>query len=125
MFRLQLFFYSGCFCVGLAAILLNGCTEPISLSQSRFEKIADAYCECTEQLVLLNKQADTVDRARLGEYFQKMQAEYNNTKDCTASIIGQFGHLKPAELDTLDLLLKNRCPELADKREQLQELLGE
>lgn len=125
MFHLRLSLYSGFFWVGLAAILLTRCVEPALGSQNRFEKIADAYCECTEQLALLNKQADTADRARLGEYFQKMQAEYNSTKDCTATIIGQYGHLKSAELDTLNMLLKTRCPELADKREQLQELLGD
>jgi hypothetical protein len=121
VFRL-FFLFLGVECVTL---MYCGCTEPAATSHSRFEKIADAYCECTALLAVINKQADTADRAQMGEYFKKMQNEYYRTKDCTATIIGQFGHLNAAELDTVNLLLKTRCPELADKREQLQELLGE
>ena len=109
---------------GLAMAFL-GCIEPAGKPQSRFEKIADGYCECTALLAVINKQADTAARSRMGEYFKKMQEEYYRAKDCTATIIGQFGHLSAAELDTVNMLLKTRCPELADKREQLQELLGE
>jgi len=122
---MRLALYSCIFCGCLATIVLSGCLEPPPIPQGRFEKIADAYCECTALLAVINKQADTADRAQMGEYFKKMQNEYYRTKDCTATIIGQFGHLNAAELDTVNLLLKTRCPELADKREQLQELLGE
>jgi hypothetical protein len=106
---------------------LCGCDLPTAApeQQGRFDKITTAYCECTVQLVVLNQQADTADRTQLGHYFKKMQDEYLKVKDCTATIIGQFGHLNVAELDTVNMLLKTRCPELADKREQLQELLGE
>jgi len=118
-------FYPYLFSAILAVSFFQNCSEPSPIPQGRFEKIADAYCECTALLVVINKQADTADRARMGEYFKKMQDEYYRTKDCTATIIGQYGHLNTAELDTVNLLLKTRCPELADKREQLQELLGE
>lgn len=109
----------------LAATFFLACFDPAPVPQGRFEKIADAYCECTALLAVMNKQADTADRTRIGEYFKKMQEEYYRAKDCTATIIGLYGHLNTAELDTVNLLLKTRCPELADKREQLQELLGE
>lgn len=112
----------------LSAVLVAACDSTIggaATEQSRFEKIASGYCECTAQLARLNLQADTAARGQMGVYFKKMQAEYLKVKDCAATIIGQFGHLKAAELDTLNTLLKTRCPALADKREQLQELLGE
>ncbi|MBK9336483.1 MAG: hypothetical protein IPM98_07790 [Lewinellaceae bacterium] len=113
------------FFFGVALLALFCCDLPALAPQSRFEKIATGYCECTARLAVINKQADTADRAQLGAYFQKMQTEFYKAKDCTATIIGQFGHLKPAELDTVNMILKTKCPDLADKREQLQELLGE
>lgn len=112
----------------LSAVLVAACDSTVggtATEQGRFEKIASGYCECTAQLARLNQQADTAARDQMGVYFKKMQAEYLKVKDCMASIIGQFGHLKAPELDTVNTLLKTRCPELADKREQLQELLGE
>ena len=112
--------------VSAAFVLLacNACVDS-KAPKSRFEKISTAYCECTAQLAVLNQQAQTADPAQLNDYFQKMEAEFKKTKECAATIIGQFGHLKAAELDSVNLLLKAQCPDLADKREQLQELLGE
>jgi hypothetical protein len=113
------------FFAGMAVLVLSGCNGATDAAQNRFETIASAYCECTAQLVVINKEADAADRDHLGAYFQKMQTEYYKVKDCTATIIGQFGHLNPAELDSVNMFLKTKCPDLADKREQLQELLGE
>ncbi|MEZ4941458.1 MAG: hypothetical protein R3D58_11330 [Saprospiraceae bacterium] len=93
--------------------------------KGRFEKIATAYCECTAKLATLNREAQSANPGQLNSFFQKMQDEYSKAKECTATIIGQFGHLKGAELDSVNVLLKTQCPDLADKREQLQELLGE
>lgn len=93
--------------------------------KGRYEKIASAYCECTAQLATLNRKAQSANPDQLNGFFQKMQDEYSKAKECTATIIGQFGHLNGAELDSVNVLLKTQCPDLADKREQLQELLGE
>lgn len=111
----------------LFAAALGSCTACVEhpAPKSRFEKISTAYCECTAQLAELNQKAQSADPAQLNAYFQKMQTAFGKAKECTATIIGQFGHLNPAELDSVNLLLKIQCPALADKREQLQELLGE
>lgn len=106
----------------IAALVWSSCeTTP----EDRYQKLATAYCECTAQLAALNRQADTAAPARLPVYFQKMQAEYDKARECAATIIAEYGHLKPAELDSLDIALSARCPALAGKRDLLQELLGE
>ncbi|MCB0531750.1 MAG: hypothetical protein H6574_24515 [Lewinellaceae bacterium] len=92
--------------------------------KGRYEKIATAYCECTAQLAALNREAQAAGPGKLNSFFKKMESEYSKAKECTATVIGQFGHLNGAELDSVNILLKTQCPDLADKREQLQELLG-
>ncbi|MBL7775566.1 MAG: hypothetical protein JNK89_06155 [Saprospiraceae bacterium] len=104
--------------------LFAGCAEPAA-PKNRFEKISTAYCECTAQLAALNREAQKAGPGQINNYFQKMQDAYGKAKECAATIIGQYGHLTAAELDSVNLLLHTQCPDLADKREQLQELLGE
>ena len=96
-----------------------------STSESRYQKLATAYCECTVQLAALNQQADTANPARLSAYFQQMQVEYDKARECATTIVAEFGHLKTAELDSLNNALIIRCPAVANKRDLLQELLGE
>ncbi len=121
---MQAIIYCFRYCAGVVILILVGC-QWIAPAQNRYERIATAYCECTAQLAAINRQADTANPARLTEYFEKMQQEYNKTKECMATVVGQFGHLKPAELDTVNQHLIAKCPALADKRDLLQEMLGE
>lgn len=103
---------------------IGGC-DLIAPSGSRYDKIASTYCECTARLAELNKQAGAAPSSNLNAYFQEMQTEYAKSKECTAAIVGRFGHLKPAELDTLETILSTRCPDMAGHRDLLQEMLGE
>lgn len=112
------------FVTGILLLVSGACTIP-SKPETRYQKLAVAYCECTAQLAMLNRQADTANQARLSAYFQQMQVEYDKARECAATIVAEFGHLKPAELDSLNNALINRCPAVADKRDLLQELLGE
>ncbi len=111
----------------LAVLILWSCNscDDSAAPKSRFDKISTAYCECTAKLAAINREAQAADPAQLNDFFQKMQAEYKNAKECTGTIIGQFGHLNAAEMDSVNQLLKTQCPELADKPEQLRELLGQ
>lgn len=124
LYRMQVsaFFRSGL--LVLVFFAAPGCVDD-KPPQNRFEKISTAYCECTARLVTLNQEAEAAGEAHLNEYFQKMQTEYSRAKECAATIIGQFGHLNAAELDSVNLLVQVKCPDLADKPELLQELLGE
>lgn len=112
--------------IALAALaLLPACEDT---PQKRYEKIAAGFCECTNQLAALNKEAvaladDTTGRA--AEVFRRMQAEYVKAKECSAAIIGQYGKLKPTEFDEVQAMLDGRCPEMAEQRDLLQEMLGE
>lgn len=108
----------------LLSVLLPSCELKTS-EKSRYTKLATGYCECTAQLAALNQEANAADGANLNAVFQKMQAEYTRTKECAATLVAQFGHLNDAELDSLNQLLLTQCPAVANKRDLLQEMLGE
>lgn len=109
----------------LSLILLSGYGCDGNTAQKRLEKISTAYCECTAQLAAINRQADTAAPERLNVYFKQMESEYTRAKECTAMVVGQFGRLKAAQLDSVQALLNTKCPHLAGNRDLLQELLGE
>lgn len=108
----------------ISLIVFGACNAPAP-AENKYQKLATAYCECTTQLALLNRQAEADQPSNLNGYFSKMQTEYAKAKECATTIVAQFGHLKPAELDSLSVVLATKCPELADNRDLLQELLGE
>ncbi len=108
---------------GAALIAAAGCDLPAP--QNRFEKIASTYCECTAGLAAVNKKANTAQPGELNAYFQEMQTEYAKAKECAVSIVAQFGHLKTAELDSVNSLLVTQCPGMAGHPDLLREMLGE
>lgn len=108
---------------------LSNCDAPAA-AENRSTKIASAYCECASTLAELNQKvasltADTTKKADLIEYFRKMEQEYTKARECSATIVAQFGQLKPEELEAVELVLQQKCPSLAGHRDQLRELLGE
>ncbi len=99
-------------------------------ADTRIDKIAQAFCECTGPLVALNQQtaylaADTTAEADFQENLRKIQEEYNRAKECSATIIGQFGRLKKEEFAEVEKVLQVKCPGLAKQRDLLREMLGE
>jgi len=112
----------------LFLLLLSACEgQP---SASRFEKIAKAYCECTANLATMNEKAaamaaDTNAVASFQENLRQIQEEYGKAKNCTATIVAQFGKLKPAELDSVKTALAGKCANMVEQEDLLQEMLGE
>ncbi len=109
--------------------LILGCGNP-SPADTRMDKIAQAFCECTGPLVALNQQtarlaADTTAQPGFQENLRKIQEEYNRAKECSATIIGQFGRLKKEEFALVEKALAGKCPDLATQRDLLREMLGE
>lgn len=107
-----------------ALLLFLGSCQCTAPAENRYAKIASTYCDCTTQLAELNKKAALAPKSELNAYFQQIQAEYSKAKECTASIVSQFGRLQAAELDSVNALLNTQCPELAGQRDLLQEMLG-
>ena len=88
--------------------------------------MASAYCECTLQLVALNQKAQSAaaDTSQSID-FQTMQAEYEKSKECAATLVTRFGKLKPTEIAEVQKSLALKCPDLAAQRDLLRELRGE
>ncbi len=112
----------------LAVFFILGCSN--QPAESRFDKIAKAYCDCTAQLAALNEKAakmasDTNAVATFQERLQQIQAEYAKAKDCTDAILSRFGKLKPAEIDSVKNALKGKCAHPTEQGDLLQEMLGE
>lgn len=98
--------------------------------ESRFEKIARVYCECTGKLASMNEQAATLARdtnavEAFRERLRQIQTEYDSARSCTATIVAEFGKLDAAELDSVKNVLGNKCTNLAEQSDLLQEMLGE
>ncbi len=114
--------------VFLALLLLAACAgEP---AESRFDKIAKAYCECTGQLAALNEKAaamanDTNAVRNFEQNLLDIQAEYGRAKECAAGVLSRFGKLNPAELDSVRMSLAGKCANMAEQGDLLQEMLGE
>lgn len=109
-------------------LLAYGCDDPPA--DTRIDRIAQAFCECTGPLVALNQQtarlaADTTAQVGFKENLQKIQEEYNRAKECSATVIGQFGRLKKEEFALVEKALSGKCPDLATQRDLLREMLGE
>lgn len=109
-----------------AGLLVSACESP---APSREEKIAGAYCECMTRLVQMN----TDMQANVGKdtsaqaiaLFRALENAYKEAKECSGTLIGQFGKLKPEELPAIEKILAQKCPELAAQHDLLQEMLGE
>lgn len=94
--------------------------------ESRFDKMAVAYCDCTAQLVSLNKKSETMTSdTSLSIDFQALQAEYEKAKECAATLSIRFGKLKPQEMAEMEKSLALKCPDLSTQKDLLRELLGE
>ncbi len=94
--------------------------------ESRFDKIAVAYCDCTAQLAALNKQAETMSSdTAVHVDFRALQTEYEKAKECAATVTTRFGKLKPEELTEIEKSLALKCPDLAAQHDLLRELMGE
>ncbi len=124
--------FQSIFRIGLLACCGLGCgsCDNPNAAETRYDRIASAYCECTAALVALNLKAqslpaDSAGHANLNAYLQQMQTEYNKAKECSATIVAQFGLLNAADLEAVDKALTHKCPDLATQRELLREMLGE
>lgn len=99
--------------------------------ESRFEKIAIAFCECTRQLAALNEKtaniaADTNAQVAFQESLQQIQNEYVKAKECTAAtIVSRYGKFNLAQLDSVKTALAGKCANLTEQSDLLQEMLGE
>jgi hypothetical protein len=109
----------------IAAVIFACKSKP---PESRFDKIAQGFCECTTQLAALNQEAvkladDTTGKAL--DIFRSMQVEYHKAKDCTATIVAQYGKIKKEDIPAITKSLEGKCPDLATQRDLLKEMLGE
>lgn len=114
--------------VPFAVFFIFGCIN--QSAESRFDKIAKAYCDCTAQLAALNEKtatmaSDTNAVATFQENLKQIATEYDKAKDCTKVIISQFGKLKPSEIDSVKTALHGKCAHPTEQGDLLKEMLGE
>lgn len=114
----------------LLSFFLLACSCDNPPAETRIDKIAQAFCECTGSLVALNQQTahlatDTTAQANFQKNLRKIQEEYNHAKECSTTIIGQFGRLKKEEFAEVEKSLQVKCPELSKQRDLLREMIGE
>ena len=111
-----------------ALSLFWGCVETKPVN--RYERIAKAYCECTFEIAQINREMeelsnDSTKRAEMLAHFQKLEQAYTKARECSATVISQFGKLKREEFPKIEQHLSTLCPDLVNQQDLLQELLGE
>lgn len=97
-------------------LLCFACQNPAPV-ESRADKLAKSVCGCTEELLRLNKQAET-DRDSLA--FRNIANAFEKARTCVHSI-----GIKPEERESLNRSLDVLCPDLAAHKDILPELWGE
>ncbi|MEO6036772.1 MAG: hypothetical protein ABIQ93_00075 [Saprospiraceae bacterium] len=110
----------GLLCAWCGGFVLVSCQPPAT--ENRMEQIAKGCCECTTHLIELNRQAaQSPDKAD----FKVLEAEFNRTKACLATVSSHFGKLKTEEIPQLEKQLQPKCPQLAAQHDLLRQLLAE
>ena len=85
--------------------------------EARSEKIAKGICDCSAQLMQMNKEAAN---AQGPIDFEGIEAAFAKTKACIAK-----QRMKPEDRQEVEKALALKCPELAAENELLQELIGD
>lgn len=89
--------------------------------ESRADHIAVQICDCSGQLLELNKKAAAITQAAAADTidFKAIQIEFEKTRTCIAE-----QHMKPEDLFEVKRSLAIKCPELTKQTELLEELLA-
>lgn len=99
-------------------LLLGACQPPTP--EGRFAQLSKGCCECTAQLLELNRQAA---QAPEKADFRALEVEYQRTKECIGTVTNNLGKIKAEDLPQLEKQLQATCPSLSSQRELLQELV--
>lgn len=91
--------------------------ESAAPPEARGDKLAKSLCACTNELLVLNQQAQTSSDSLA---FRNIAAEFEKARACTAKL-----GVKPEDRAALDIALNTHCPALASQSELLLELLGQ
>ncbi|HLP93992.1 MAG TPA: hypothetical protein VK168_08145 [Saprospiraceae bacterium] len=102
--------------VSLSLLGLAACENPAP-AEPRADKLAKSLCQCTSELLILNKKAESTQDSLV---FQQIAQSFEKSKAC-AQALG----IKPEDQPALETALKAFCPELIVYPEMLQELLAQ
>lgn len=107
-----------------------GCEqEQPKQAMSRGERLAEAFCGCSTELLQLNKTAevmlpDTSQQLQLKALMAQINTEYEKTKNCSSELLSRYGRLNTQDSATFHEAFPKKCPELARQKDLVIELLG-
>ncbi|MCC7246441.1 MAG: hypothetical protein IT269_12230 [Saprospiraceae bacterium] len=96
----------------------------------RAAQIANAFCQCTARLAVLNEEAkaiqkDTTAVARFEEQLRTIEQEYSRAQECAGRLRERFGQINAEDLKQIDQELSRTCTKLENRTDLLHELLGQ
>jgi hypothetical protein len=114
---------------GLLLAALWACGDS-KTPEKRLEKVAAAYCSCSQKLADLDTMTatlsnDTARQAEFTRHLEALQAEYLATESCLSLILTDYGRLTTAQINELERDFDQYCPGRKPNRDQLIELLAE
>jgi hypothetical protein len=104
-----------CFLVVLMA-MVAGCGQT-PVPEQRADKLAKSLCQCTQDLLELNKKAESAPDSLA---FQSIAQAFNKARTCALGL-----GIKQEEKPVLETALNAYCPELIKYPDLLQELLSQ
>jgi hypothetical protein len=118
MVRMPLFFL-------MLTVLFVACKNDPPVN-TQAQRIANAFCECSTQLVQMNQKAERMRADTLPLNLEELSLEYEKVKDCAGTIIGQNGgKLKPDLMAQVQKNLLEKCPDVAKQSDLIREMLAE
>lgn len=105
--------------------LLNWHCAEESPDAKRKEQVAEGYCECAAAIAALDARAKSVPDSSvfLTAMLDSMQQEYEKAITCLLPLRATNGLLKPADISEIQRILQKKCPNLANNKELITELL--
>ncbi|MBL7809433.1 MAG: hypothetical protein JNN28_16560 [Saprospiraceae bacterium] len=97
----------------LLLAILAGC-DAKTAQEPRADKLAKSLCQCTSELLLLNKKAQSTTDSLT---FKQIEQAFEKAKTCAVGL-----GIKPEEQPVLETALQAYCPELAAYPELIKEL---
>lgn len=116
MYKNLIFKYLNGILVALCCLLFWVACENPPMPETPTEKLANSLCNCTENLLNLNEGAQKSPDSLL---FRKIALAFEQSKKCVLKI-----GISPADQISVESVLPQKCPRLAQEKALLFELFS-
>ncbi|MGL6351245.1 MAG: hypothetical protein ACRC2U_15655 [Aeromonas sp.] len=111
----------------IGAGLLQGgsCTSDQPPVSQRATQLASAYCECAAPIAVLDRSIATLPdtSSQYAIQLNALQQAFDGARNCLGPVMADLAPITKTDLDQVQVVLGQKCPDLAKNRELLDELM--